>query len=325
MATAPKIEQVEPVLQIAIDDIAVGDRIGILWPDKAAALGQLMAANGQRTPINIRANGPKAAKRWTLVAGWHRLEGARLAQLVTIDAVQVYGDYRQIEAEENLHRRTLAPIERACFVRAVADAAEARLKDEHGGLSQEQVAIRARWDAVRAKANGVERDETLNDAEADHTAANFATVYGWQESTAAAVGFSKRTVRDDLALHRAIVAPFPDLYEALARHPIVGANASALRVIASYAVDARRAIIEGLIAAPDMTLAQALEGLALATGKAPPSTGATKYMDNAGANIARLSLSDQRSWAPAFTQALKPQALRDYAAAIAARIEELGV
>jgi len=325
MATAPKIEQVEPVLQIDINDIAIADRVGILWPDKAAALGQLMAANGQRTPINIRANGAKAAKPWTLVAGWHRLAGAKLAQLRTIDAIQVYGNYREIETEENLHRRNLAPIERACFVRAVADAAEARLKDQHGDLSPQAIGIRKRWDEVKAKAPGVVRDEDINEAEAEHTAANFATVYGWQESTAQAIGMSKRTVRDDLALHRAIVAPFPDLYEALARHPIVGENASALRVIASYAVDARRAIIEALIEAPDMTLAQALEGLALATGKAPPSTGATKYMDNAGANIARLSLSDQRSWAPAFTQTLKPQALRDYAAAIAARIEELGV
>jgi ParB-like chromosome segregation protein Spo0J len=325
MASAAKIAQVENVLQIAVDDIVVGDRIGILWPDKAAALGQLIAACGQRTPINIRANGPKAAKPWTLVAGWHRLEGAKLAGLRVIDAIQVYGDFREIEAEENLHRRNLAPIERACFVRAVADAAEARLKDQHGDLTAQEIGIRKRWADVKAKAPGVERDETLNDAEADHTSANLALVYGWADATAEALGFSRRSIFRDLALHRAIVAPFPDLYEALARHPIVGENASALREIASYAEPSRRAIIEGLIQAPDMTLAQALEGLALKAGKAPTPTGATKYMDNAGSNIARLTLGQQKDWAPAFTQTLKPQALHAFAAAIAARIAELGV
>jgi ParB-like chromosome segregation protein Spo0J len=325
MASAAKIAQVESVLQIVVDDIVVGDRIGILWPDKAAALGQLIAASGQRTPINIRANGPKAAKPWTLVAGWHRLEGAKLAGLRIIDAIQVYGDFREIEAEENLHRRSLAPIERACFVRAVADAAEARLKDQHDGLSPEQIAVRARWDAMRVKAKSVERDDNLNNAEADHTRCNLHRVYGWREETARAMGMSLDQIKRDLALHRAIIAPFPDLYEALARHPIVGENASALREIASYAEPSRRAIIEGLIQAADMTLAQALEGLALKAGKAPTPTGATKYMDNAGSNIARLTLGQQKDWAPAFTQTLKPQALHAFAAAIAARIEELGV
>ncbi|MEO7465597.1 MAG: hypothetical protein ABIV36_01140 [Sphingobium limneticum] len=325
MASAAKIAQVENVLQIAVDDIVVGDRIGILWPDKAAALGQLIAASGQRTPINIRANGPKAAKPWTLVAGWHRLEGAKLAGLRIIDAIQVYGDFREIEAEENLHRRVLAPIERACFVRAVADAAEARLKDQHGDLTPEQVAARARWDAVRSKAKDVERGETLVDAEADHARLNLSRVYGWRDETAAAMDMSLAAIKRDLALHRAIVAPFPDLYEALARHPIVGENASALREIASYAEPSRRAVIEGLIQAPDMTLAQALEGLGLKAGKAPAPTGATKYQDNAGANIARLSLSDQRSWAPAFAKAVKPQALRDFINACEERAKELGV
>jgi len=325
MASAAKIAQVENVLQISVDDIVVGDRIGILWPDKAAALGQLIAASGQRTPINIRANGPKAAKPWTLVAGWHRLEGVKQAGLRIIDAIQVYGDFREVEAEENLYRRNLAPIERACFVRAIADAAEVRLKDQHQGLSPEQIAVRARWDAVRAKAKDVERSETLNEAEAAHTQVNFTRVYGWRDEVAAAIGMSIESVKKDLTLHRAIVAPFPDLYEALARHPIVGENASALREIASYAEPARRDIIEALIEAPAMTLAQALEGLALKAGKAPAPKGATKYQDNAGANIARLTLGQQKDWAPAFTQALKPQALHAFAAAIAARIEELGV
>jgi hypothetical protein len=123
-----------------------------------------------------------------------------------------------------------------------------------------------------------------------------------------------------------LVAPFPDLYRDLATHPIVGENASALREIASLKdVSTRRAVIEDLIAAPDMTLAQALAGQGEGKVSAPAKAGATKHMDNATSNIERLSLADQRSWAPTFVRAIKKEALREFAAVLARRIEELGV
>lgn len=316
-----------PVMALSPNDILVGDRLGAFHVDKAAALGRLMAQDGQLTPIMVRKSGPRAAAPWTLVAGHHRLEGARLEGLAVIDAVEMFGsadDYRNAEAQENLARASRSPLERANFVRAVADAAEARLKEQHGDLTPEQIAVRARWDAVKGKAPGVERADTLAEAEADHTAANFAVVYQWQDSAADALGLSKRTIRDDLALHRALVAPFPALWRALATHPIVGDNASALREIATYAEGARRAIIEGLIEAPDMTLTQALEGLGLTNAKAPAATGATKYMNNAEANIARLTASQQRDFVPVLLKALKPSVLDDLAAAIAAAKTEAG-
>lgn len=329
MATAPKIEAIATVLQIDPDDILIGERIGILWPDKAAALGKLIVAKGQRTPINVRKSGPRAAKPWTLVSGWHRLEGVKLEKLRAIDAIEVFGDatdYREIEAEENLHRRAMAPIERACFVRAIADAAEARLKDQHGDLTPEQIAIRARWDAVKAKAAGAERDDTLNEAEAEHTGVNFTRVYGWRGEVASAIGMSVESVKKDLALHRAIIAPFPDLYEALARHPIVGENASALHKIASFAVDARQAIIEGLIEAPDMTLDQALEGLGLSTSSGGSgATGATKFMNGTTSNLHRLSAGDQARIAPEIVKVMKPSALLALRTALDARIEQEGI
>jgi hypothetical protein len=287
-----------------------------------------MAEDGQNEPIKVRKSGPRAAKPWTLVVGRHRLGGALLEHFAVIDAIEAFGDdatLRKIEASENIERGSRSPLERANFVRAIADAAEARLKDQHGDLTPEQIAVRARWDAMKSKALGAERDDDLNDAEANYTADILSGVYNWQETVAEAMGMTSRTVRRDLALHRALIAPFPALWRDLATHPIVGENASALREIASYAVDTRRDIIESLIDAPDMTLAQALEGLGQTTPKAPAATGATKFQNNAGKNIARLSLSDQRSWAPAFAQALKPQALRDFATAILARIEEEGL
>lgn len=322
MATAPKIEAVTSVLQIDPDDILVGDRIGFFWPDKAAAFGKLIAAKGQRTPINVRKSGPRAAKPWTLVSGLHRLEGVKLEGLRAIDAIEVFGDAAElldIQTSENMERRELAPIERACFVRATADAAEARLQGQHDGLTQQQIAVRARWAAMKAKSPGAERDDDLNDVEAEHTADMLSAVYGWQESVGAALGMNSRTIRRDLALHRALIAPFPDLYEALARHPIVGENARALREIAAIGdIGTRRALIEGLIDAPDMTLAEAKEGLGLTKPSAAPATGATKFMNNAASNLARLSASQQRDFVPALLKAIKPSVLDVIAAEIAA-------
>lgn len=316
MATAPvDARQAEtPVLQLDPETILTGERIGLFWPDKAAALGKLMAQDGQNDPIKVRKSGPRAKQPWTLVAGLHRLEGAKMEGLRAIDAIEVFGDTEQlraIEASENIHRRSFAPIERACFVRAIADAAEARMKGQHEGLTQQQIAIRARWEAERAKAAGVVRPDDLADAEADYTSANLASVYGWSDATAESLGLSRRAMFRDLALHRALVAPFPDLYRDLARHPIIGENASALREIAAVKDEFQRGkLIRTLISYPAATVAQAKElaGIAAPSSSAP-ATGATKYMNNALSNIERLSAGQQRDFIPALLKALKPSAL----------------
>ncbi|MEC8033963.1 MAG: ParB/RepB/Spo0J family partition protein [Pseudomonadota bacterium] len=316
------------VLALSPHDIAVGDRLGAFWPDKAAALGQMMAEDGQIVPIIVRASGPRASSAWTLVAGHHRLEGAKIAGLAVIDAlaIETGADTLKIEAMENAARPARSPLERASFVRAIADAAEARLKDQHGDLSQQEVAIRARWAEMRAKAPGVERDDDLNDAEADHTRVNFPHVYGWRAEVAAAIGLSVESVKKDLALHRAIIAPFPQLWRALATHPVVGDNASALHKIAGIKDEgSRRDLIEGLIAAPDMTLDQALEGLGLSRPAAPAATGATKFMNGTTSNLARLSAGDQARIAPEIVKTMKPSALLALRTALDARIQEEGI
>lgn len=331
MATVAKsvTDAAAVVLSLSPHDIQVGDRLGAFWPDKAAAIGRLMAEDGQNDPIKVKRNGPRAAQPWTLVAGHHRLEGAKLEEFAAIDAIEVFGDeatIRKIEASENIERGSRSPIERACFVRAIADAAEARLKAQHGDLTPEQIAVRARWDGMKAKAAGVERDDSLTDAEADYTAEIISTVYGWQETVAQSIGMTSRTVRNDLALYRALVAPFPALYRALATHPILGENASALREIASIKDVAQRgALIEALVETPDLTLAAALEGLGLTTPKPASATGATKFMNNMTANLARLSAGDQARVASEIVKTMKPSALLALRAALDARIEEEGI
>lgn len=322
--------QARVVLAIPPADIEVRERIGLFWPAKAEAIGALMARDGQNDPIKVRKNGPNSKMKWRLVAGLHRLEGAKMAALNAIDAIQVSGtddDLRAIEASENIHRRSFAPIERACFVRAIADAAERQMLHHHDGLTQQQIAIRKRWEAVKAGRNAAALSpEESAIAEANHTTANFAGVYGWSDTVAAAMGMSARSIFLDLALHRAIVAPFPDLYSDLARHPVVGENASALReLVAVKSEPVRGRLIRELLKYPALTVAGAKAQIGMGEPMPLPQTGASKFMHNAEANIRRLSLEQQRSWAPTLAEEIKPQALRSFADAIAAKIEELGV
>lgn len=331
MATAAKkvAEPTGVVMALSPNEILIGSRLGAFHPDKAQALGQLMAEDGQIVPIIVRASGPRAAAPWTLIAGHHRLEGARMVGLAVIDAIAVEAgaDALQIEAMENAARPSRSPLERASFVRAIADAAEARIKDQHGDLSPEQIAIRARWDAIKTKAPGVERDVDLVEAEADHTSANLALVYGWAEATAEALGMSRRAMFRDLALHRALIAPFPDLWRGLATHPTVGENASALRDIAAIGdLGDRQALIESLVTTPDMALAEAMEGLGLSKSKGGAApTGATKFMNNTTKNLFRLSAGDQARIAPEIVKVMKPSALLALRAALDARIAEEGI
>lgn len=329
MATAPKIapEQADVVMMLSPDDVAVGERLGVFWPDKAAALGRLMAEDGQDTPIKVRRCGPRAAKPWELVQGLHRLEGAKLERLPIVLAVQATGDeveLRRLEASENIERGKRGPLERANFVRAIADAAERRVKDHHSGLTPEQIAVRARWDALKAKAAGVARAEELDEAEADYTADNLSCVYGWQESIAEAMGMTSRSVRRDLSLHRALIAPFPGLWRDLAVHPVIGDNAAALREIAAIRDEqVRRELIALIIAHPDMALAQAKAKAGLADAAAAPATGATKYINGTVSNLGRLSAEQQRSIATNIAETIKPTALTALRDALNARIDAI--
>jgi ParB family transcriptional regulator, chromosome partitioning protein len=235
------------LLELSPEQVDEGERIGFLHEDKAAALGRLMAVDGQRDPIKIVANRKGAAKPWRLVTGMHRLIGARF-ECIPVFAIEVSGkpeDLADLEASENLHRRPLAPIERAKFVQALCQAAQERIARDHGQLSQHKLAVKARWDRVKG---GESRVEEALQEESDDTADKMSAVYGWVDSAADALDLDKRTIRRSLELYRLIIEPFPDLAEALSRHPVVGENASQLKTIAAVRdEDARRRVIEALL------------------------------------------------------------------------------
>lgn len=302
------------LLELAPADVMIPERIGFLHEDKAAALGRLMAVDGQRDPIKVTRNLPSKAindvvaegkKPWKLVTGMHRLTGA-LMEGITVFAIEVSGkaeDLADLEASENLHRRPLGPIERAKFTAALVTAAQERIAREHGNLSQHQLAIKARWDRVK---HGEETADQALQQETLDTADTMSAVYGWQESVADALGLDQRTIRRDLTLYRLIIQPFPDLAEALAKHPVVGENGSQLKAITQVKDEGlRRKVIEALLADPeigveDAKIAAGLEGFRpLAT-----QTAYEKHVSAVEGNFKRLNITQQRQFLPRFAKLL---------------------
>ncbi|MEZ5709687.1 MAG: ParB N-terminal domain-containing protein [Blastomonas sp.] len=311
------------IMELPVEAISQGERIGFFWPEKAAALGALMARDGQSQPILVHA---VRGGQWRLVAGLHRLEGARTAGLATIRAIEVSGsaaELRLIEASENMHRRDFGPIEKAMFIRALADVYEGQVSAQHEGLTQQQIAIRARWETDRNKVQL--RDETKAELEAEHTAATIAAVYGWQPQVAQALGTAPRTLRDYLFIHRTIIAPFGDLAEALARTPLGGQRKAVMEIGAIASQAQRRNVIELII--KDIAVQSVAQAKIWAGVKDGPqrnvTQGQSKYMDNAGSNLDRLTPAAWKQFAPRLAQAIKPSALREVRDAIDARLAAL--
>ena len=325
MASTQPISDTADIFPINPEHVHIGARIGMFWPEKAAALGALMQRDGQNDPIKVVFRND----RWELIAGLHRLQGARALRMDYIDAIEVKGsaaELRLIEASENIHRRSFGPIERALFVRAIADDAEARWSEGHDGMTAQQIGQIKRWEKEREKVEGVVRPDDAADMEAGHSAAKIAGLYGWQDDVAESLGFSVRTIRSSLLIHKQIIAPFEsEVWEELARTPH-GKNASSLEALCRIAdSEARGATIDLLIDNPALKVDQAL---AAVCDEAPPPkvrvVGDTKYMNNAEANLNRLSASGWRSWAPTLAETIKPSALIAVRDAIEARIAAEG-
>lgn len=301
------------VLELSPADVLIPERIGFLHEDKAAAIGRLMAVDGQRDPIKVTKN--KGAQPWRLVTGMHRLTGA-LMEGISVFAIEVKGkpeDLADLEASENLHRRPLGPIERAKFTAALVMAAQERIAREHGNLSQHQLAIKARWD--RVKHFELTSDQALQQEE-DDTADTMSAVYGWQDSVAEALGMNRRTIRRDLALYRLVIEPFADLAEALAKHPVVGENGAQLKALTQIKDEGvRRRVIEKLLADPEIGVedAKIAAGVGAAVPLATPVAHQKHYNAIEGA-WSRLSLDQKRQFVPKLASMLTPEmkrALRD--------------
>jgi len=91
----------------------------------------------------------------------------------------------------------------------------------------------------------------------------------WQARTARAMGCSDRTIRRYIAIHRALVEPYPlDIVEQLNAHPLLESFAGAMRLARVGTARGRRKAVDYLLAHPDCTsVDEALVQLGIATSK----------------------------------------------------------
>ncbi|WP_254798137.1 MucR family transcriptional regulator [Sphingobium sp. AS12] len=292
------------LIEVDPADVRIGERVGFFNEDFAVAIGQSMRAYGQRDPIKMQVD-PTGEAPWLLVVGRHRLVGAALEGLKVwgIDVADAAAEeFENLESSENLERRKLPPIENAMFVHSFVEAARKRLARVHGEMKQQQLAIKARWDRVKASESTV--GQALTD-EVNDTSANLAGVYGWQESAREAMGLSERDVYRNLALYRLLIAPFPELAEPLAKHPIVGENASQLKLIAEVQDEAqRRAVIEALLADEGLNAIDARISIGIGAADGPAPLAHQKHVNAVVGGLARLTPALQKRHLSEFVQAL---------------------
>lgn len=144
-ANGPDFDEVDKIISVRVADVDLGDRLRPVDDVWAAALGKLMARDGQDDPITVcRLPG---SPRWTLVAGAHRLTGAQFEEIEHLAAIIVGpGRYerRRREVSENLHRAELAPVDRAAFVAELYELLLAKAGIE-AGTPGRALSAGARW------------------------------------------------------------------------------------------------------------------------------------------------------------------------------------
>jgi ParB family chromosome partitioning protein len=288
------------VLSVPIAEIAIGERIGFFHPDHAAGLGASMAKNGQHVPVQLRRNGNRGAKPWSLVAGLHRIRGAELISWTRIDAIQVAdassdeATLLRLELSENLDHRAPLPIERAIFIATRARIEEAAEHGDFAGEAPHLRAAKARWAREKPDREAAELSE-------ENASATVGGRIGWRERTAAAFGCSLRTFERHLALYRAVVEPHPrELIEQLNRHPLADSFANLFRIVQRQSPPARLRAIEVMLERPDLTTIDAVfvaAGFASSKGNRPASDD---FKERALSNVGRLNLREKKEFAVDF-------------------------
>ena len=214
------------VLDIPVADIQVGERLRPLNIARVALIADSFKRLDQISPIEVT----KAKGKWLLVAGWHRLEAAKVAGLSTIEARVFDGDEtgRNLrEIEENLVRSDLNPLDRAVFLE--------------------------RWfrlfGALKTPKGKTASEKNLANQCVAEIAARF------DLAVASRAGLSARTIRDDLQLLRQL----GDDRETLSLLPIAESRAELVR-FSRMTPKERKPVIAGMRAGKsfsDLTAAKA--------------------------------------------------------------------
>jgi len=215
-----------------IGDLPDEQCVGLIDDDAVTCLKARLAIEGLETPIWVRRNGNAAKLPWSVIAGRHRLRAARALGWTAIDAEQRAdagsdaAELRRLQLAENLDRRVLRPIERACFIMERWREAATTLEPS-APTNQQSLASRARWSVSATVA------DTSKTALA--TVANAEAI---DAATAEASGIAGRTVRRYRQLYDAIVTGLPEQFAELNAHPL-GESLKAMEKLAGLGPDAR--------------------------------------------------------------------------------------
>ncbi|WP_454278932.1 hypothetical protein [Sphingomonas sp. Marseille-Q8236] len=291
-------EALASFILIRTDEIDAVDRLRPVDAIWAEALGQVMARDGQDTPIQVcRLPGKN---RWTLVAGAHRLEGAKTAAIEYLKAEVVSADRddrRLREVRENLWRSDLTPVDRAAFI-AEAVAIHKRRAGIDPTADGRIGSITARWQKAI-------KDEALD------TTATIAVVYGFTDAVASELGLSSRTVENDLMLYRRLAPSVVDRLRE-ARHPILK-NATQLRTLAKMEASEQAKTLNALVGdageEPCKTVADAIKRTSPAREATRPDQ---KRFNTVLDTLARMSAAERLALfqSPQFHDAIPVEAQR---------------
>jgi Predicted transcriptional regulators len=133
-----------PVLRLRLDKVIVPPRLRKVDPDLAAGIADSMAVNGQQTPIEVSPKNEKG--KYTLIAGAHRIDAARLNEWEYIEATIFEGSeaqYKLREIDENLIRRELSPLDKSIFLAERKKIFEELYPESKAGVA----GAAARWHA----------------------------------------------------------------------------------------------------------------------------------------------------------------------------------
>jgi len=218
---------------IAVDaaEVDASERLRPIDAAWATALGQIMLAEGQQTPILVCRHAKE--KPWRLIAGGHRHAAAEmfldLNPLWAIELEESALALRQAEIAENLWRRELAPIDRANFVAEMHEVLRARTGLDES-LGRHAIAAHVRW---KKNLRQIAQDASVKITDA----------YGFTGHIADLAGLSKSSIEKDLMLARRLS---PLVAERLRSHPVAG-NATQLRALAKLDQHEQAAVVRCLL------------------------------------------------------------------------------
>lgn len=225
----------------SIGELKPEDYVGMIDDAAVACLKARLAVEPLHTPIWVRRNGNAAkGKPFSVIAGRHRLRAAialgwrEIAAEVRAGPDSKPEELRRLQLAENLDRRVLRPIERACFIMERWRDAAQQLPAT-SPKNQQAKAAEKRWlSALATVANAPKADRDAID-----------------EMTATTTGDKPRTVRRYRRIFENLVAALPDQYAQINAHPL-GESLSAMMSLAQVrAADTRRAAADMLLSRTD--------------------------------------------------------------------------